>query len=130
MAEGKFGLKDGTDYLEHYNWEPGMNDDLAYADRAGWQTSVAMLTGGCSEEYDLFGGPEVGNQYDLDPMGEERGMTTFSRDTPEAMDHIGMAGEEHGDGMQEGEVTTTGGKRVNLTSPQTYNRIAANKKNG
>ena len=126
---GKFGLKDGTEYLPKYNWETGMNDDLAYADRAGWQTSVAMLTGGQPMDWDDLGALEVGNQYDHDPMGEDRSMATFSEGVPRAKGMIGMMATESGGGMQETQ-RTVGGKSVNLETPQTYNRIDANKKNG
>lgn len=124
---GKFGLLDGTSYLPKYNWSTGMNDELAYSDRAGWQTSIAMLTGGQPMDWDELGALEVGNQYDLDPMGEERGKTTFSDDVPRAMGHIGMMTTESGGGMQETDVTV-GGKRVNLSTPQTYNKIDQMKK--
>jgi len=125
---GKFGLKDGTEYLHKYNWETGMNDDLAYSDRAGWQTSVAMLTGGQPMDWDELGALEVGNQYDLDPMGEDRGKTTFSDSVPSAKGMIGMMATESS-GMQATD-RTVGGKNVNLETPQTYNKIDANKKNG
>lgn len=124
---GKFGLKDGTEYLPRYNWGLGMNDDLAYADRAGWQTSVAMLTGGQPMDWDDLGALEVGNQYDLDPMGEDRGMTTFSDDVPRAMGHVGMMTAEGGAPMQAAD-TEVSGKRVNLSTPQTYNSVGAMKK--
>lgn len=119
MADSKH-LKSGADYLDAYNWEPGMNDDLAYADRAGYQTSVEMLTTGRPEDWSMFGGPEVGNQYDLDPMGEERSMTTFSHGDPSAHGHIGVAGAEGAVSPQSTE-TTTGGKRV-ASAPQNYSR--------
>jgi hypothetical protein len=124
-----FKLKAGTDYLPSYNWEIGMNDDLAYADRAGWETSVEMLTGGSAHDWDVFGGLEVGNQYDLDPMGEERAMTTFSKDDPKAKGHIGAAAAEGGAGMQDNAnyVTTTGGKKM-ATGPQNYNAVGLSKK--
>ena len=128
---GKFGMKDGTEYLPEYNWTPGMNDDLAYADRAGWETSVAMLTGGVPQDWDMFGGPEVGNQYDLDPMSEARTMTTFSESDPKALDHIGMAAAEGATGMQENAayVTLTGpGGKKSATAPQNYTNVGRMKK--
>lgn len=129
MADGKFALKDGTEYLPAYNWEIGMNDDLAYSDRAGWTTSVEAITGGVAHEMFMFGGLEVGNQYDLDPMGEERSMTTFSDGDPAAKGHVGMASLEVGAGMQDNAnyVTTTGGKKM-ATGPQNYNRVGMSKK--
>jgi hypothetical protein len=126
---GKFNLKSGTEYLPKYNWELGMNDDLAYSDRAGWTTSTEMLCGGVGMEWDDLGALEVGNQYDLDPMSEERGKTTFSDGVPTAMGHIGIMAAEGAPGMQMTE-RTVGGKNVDLSSPQTYNKIDANKYKG
>lgn len=124
-----FKLKDGTDYLPDYNWEIGMNDDLAYSDRAGWTTSVEMVTTGKPMAMFALGGLEVGNQYDLDPMGEEREMTTFSPDDPAAKGRIGMASMEVGAGMQDNAsyMTTTGGKRIAM-GPQNYNDVGMSKK--
>jgi len=124
-----FKLKSGVDYLPDYNWEIGMNDDLAYSDRAGWTTSVEMLTTGSAHEWDMFGGLEVGNQYDLDAMGEERQHTTFSQGDPKAAGHIGGASMEAGAGMQDNAnyVTTTGGKKM-ATGPQNYNAVGMSKK--
>ncbi len=120
-------LQDGTQYIVHYDWEPGMNDDVMMSDRAGFTTSVEMLTTGRPEDWGVFGGPEVGNQYDLDPMGEERGMTTFSRENPQAKGMIGMMATEGG-GMDGGvKATTVGGKSTDL-APQTYNRIGMKSK--
>lgn len=126
---GKFGLKDGTEYLPKYNWETGMNDDLAYSDRAGYQTSIAMLTGGQPMDWDDLGALEVGNQYDLDQMGETRGMTTFSDSVPRATGAQGMLGME-ASASQQSTDRTVGGKSVNLSTPQTYNTIDANKYRG
>ncbi len=126
MADLK--LKSGTEYLPAYNWEPGMNDDVMLSDRAGYTTSVEMLTGGAPHEWDMFGGPEVGNQYDLDPMGEERGMTTFSMDDPKANGHIGMMAAEGGASRDGGSpAMTVGGKSTDL-APQTYNRVGLKQK--
>ena len=126
-----FKLKAGTDYLPGYNWEIGMNDDLAYSDRAGWTTSVEMLTTGSPRDWDMFGGLEVGNNYDLDPMGEERHLATFSPSDPKAMGMIGKAGMEGGAGMQDNAsyVTTTGGKKM-AEGPQNYNSVGMSKKGG
>jgi len=57
---------------------PGMNPGQMESDRKkGWHTTPNMLTEG--EHHDLFdgGGPEVGNPYDIDPMGEEYHDVTF-----------------------------------------------------
>ena len=122
-------LKSGKDYLPTYNWSVGMNDDVAYQDRAGWQTSVEMLTGGSPAEWDAYGGLEVGNQYDMDPMGEERDMTTFNDGAmgPQAHGHIGIMAGEGFTPMQPTQ-RTVGGKNVDLMAPQTYNDIGRIKK--
>lgn len=122
-------LKSGVEYLPKYNLEPGMNDDLAYEDRAGFCTSIEMLTTGSPQDWNDFSGPEVGNPYDMDPMGEERTMMTFGADS-KALGHIGEAATEAG-GHQEGAgaATTTGGKSTHL-APQNYNRVGAMKRNG
>jgi hypothetical protein len=114
-------LKSGVDYLNRRNWAPGMNDDLAYADRAGFNTSVEMLTTGSPQDWTDFGTPDVGNPYDLDGMGEARSNRTFSVEEPKADGFIGMLPTESV-GEQEGTVTTVSGKRANLSSPQTYSR--------
>jgi hypothetical protein len=124
---GKFTLKSGAEYLPAYNHEIGMNDDVAMSDRAGWTTSTEMLCGGRGEEYDMFGGLEVGNQYDLDVMGEDRSMTTFSSGTPEMKGKVGMMGMAGAPGMQSTQ-RTSGGKNVDLESPQTYSDIDQMKK--
>ena len=126
---GKFGMKDGSEYLPKYNWEIGMNDDLAYSDRAGWQTSTEMLTGGKPMDWLELSGLEVGpDPYENDPMGEDRTMMTFSTGVPNATGKIGLMGAEGGASMQAGASTTSGGKSVNLSTPQTYNKIDANKR--
>lgn len=134
MADGKFAMKDGTEYLPKYTWTEGMNDDLAYSDRAGWTTSMEMLTGGVAHDWTDFGSLEVGNQYDLDAMGEERSMTTFAEgDGPMAKSHIGMMSMEDGAGMQDNANYSTlsgpGGKKVAM-APQNYNNVGKMSKNG
>lgn len=123
----KFNLKAGTDYLPSYNLEPGMNDELAYSDRAGWTTSTEMLCGGVSMGWGELGGLEVGPQYDLDVMGEERSMTTFSSSEPKAKGMIGEMATAGAPGMQSTQ-RTLGGKSVDLSEPQTYNSVGLSKK--
>lgn len=124
-----YKLQDGTDYLPKYNHELGMNDELQYADRAGWQTSVEMVTGGKPMDWDDLGSLEVApDSYELDPMGENREMMTFSTGVPRATGKIGMMGMEASAPMQDGASMTSGGKKVNLSNPQTYNKIDAYKK--
>jgi hypothetical protein len=52
--------------------EPGMDEAQAQMDRQGFRTSVEMITGGVRKMVGEGTGPEVGNQYDVDPLGEER----------------------------------------------------------
>lgn len=118
-------LKDGTMYLPKYNWDAGMNDDLAYADRAGYNTSVEMVTSGSPHDWGDFGTLEVGPPYEMDPMGEDRSMMTFPAEN--AKGHIGMATTESAS-QQGTQRTVGGGKAVELEDPQTYNSIAISKK--
>jgi len=58
--------------------EPGMDDEQAQTDRHGWRTSVDFVTGkGMLVEAMSAGGPEVGNQFDTDPLGEEYSAITY-----------------------------------------------------
>ena len=120
-------LQSGKNYLPSYNWEIGMNDDVAYSDRSGYSTSVEAALSGIAADWDDMGGLEVGNQYDLDPMSEERSDTTFSQGVPRAKGKIGMMGVEGGASMQATQ-RTVGGKSVDLETPQTYNSIDVGKK--
>ena len=52
--------------------EPGMDEAQAQKDRQGFTTTVEMITGGMKKMVGDGTGPEVGNQYDTDPLGEER----------------------------------------------------------
>jgi hypothetical protein len=120
-------MKAGTDYLPTYNWEPGMNDEVAYADRAGYNTSVTMLTEGVAADWGDFGSLEVApTNYEMDPMGEDRTMMTFP--AGKAMGHVGMMATEGSGGMQPTQRTVGGGKSVDISSPQNYNSIANLKK--
>jgi hypothetical protein len=124
----KFGLQAGTDYIVKYNWGYGMNDDVAYNDRSGFTTSVEMVTGGVAEDFAVFGSLEVGNQYDLDPMGEERSKTTFSEGDPMAMGMVGMLATEAAS-MQSTETMVGDGKKVDISSPQNYSSGTKMRKN-
>jgi len=117
-------LKDGTDYLPKYNWTTGMNDDLARADAAGYNTSIEMVTSGVPLDWGDLGGLEVGpSNYEMDPMGEERTKMTFPADG--ALGMIGMAATEAA--PQQGTQALVGGKRADMSSPQTYNSIGLKK---
>ena len=124
MAAPKQGSMSGADVLPKYNWDLGVNEEVMDSDRGGFVTSVNMITGGQAYDWDCFGGLEVGNQYDMDPMGEERTETTFnsSADGPEAMGSVGMLGAQGGAGKQSGAVATIGGGKTVREEPQTYTR--------
>src|SRR5271165_1960871 len=70
-----------------HNLEPGMNHEQQRKDAAGYSTDLDMLTGGILCDAMMGGGPEVGNAYDKDPLGENRHMVTF---TDEVMPEGGM----------------------------------------
>ena len=67
-----------AEIMDSKKLEPGMDDAQAQADRRGWAIPVTMPTG--QNEIAAVGanaGPEVGNQYDVDPMGEEYSAVTY-----------------------------------------------------
>ena len=64
-------------YLKDHNLTPGMDDAQAREDATGYTTTVEMLTGGVSEQWDVGGGPVVGLAYDQDELGEDREMVTW-----------------------------------------------------
>jgi len=122
----KQGVQSGADVLPSYNWGLGMNEEVMDSDRGGWVTSVEMLTGGVAHDWYCFGGLEVGNQYDMDPMGEERDMTTFngSDDGPQALGNVGMMAAGGGAGKQAGAVVKEVGGKTMREEPQTYTRYS------
>jgi len=64
--------------------EPGMDDAQAAADRKGFRTTTEMVTGaGMVVAMNDMGGPEVGNQYDADPMGEDYSAVTYPTSEPD-----------------------------------------------
>jgi hypothetical protein len=122
MRAFNMAMTSGDKYLPAYNWEPGMNDEVAYADRVTYATSVEMLTTGVAEDWGHFGSLEVGNPYDMDPMGEDRSLMTFP-----ASDAKGMIGKmATASAGPQNTQTTVGGKSV-ASTPQTYNKVAVNK---
>jgi hypothetical protein len=60
-----------------YNPNPGMNEAQEKKDRAGFHTTVENVTGGETKDVGDGCGPEVGNPYDGDPMGEEYAGVTY-----------------------------------------------------
>lgn len=64
--------------------EPGMDDAQAAMDRKGYTTTMDMVTGkGNIVAMNDMGGPEVGNPYCNDPMGEDYSPVTFVRNEPD-----------------------------------------------
>ena len=59
------------------NLTPGMDKAQIDADRKGFRTTVQNVTGGETMDLGDDSGPEVGNAYGNDPMGEERSNITF-----------------------------------------------------
>lgn len=57
---------------------PAMDDPQAQSDRMGWTIPPGMPTGN-SDRMDAMmgGGPEVGNNFDEDPLGEEFKNVTY-----------------------------------------------------
>lgn len=95
--------------------EPGMNDEQAQADRHGWRTTVGMVTGQGELEGALeCGGPEVGNPYDVDPLGEDYKPVTYPT-------NIAMPPGKIGGAAPSGEMPmrSSGGGTV-ATAPQNY----------
>lgn len=123
----KQGSQSGADVLPKYNWGLGMNDEMMDHDRGGFTTSTEMLTGGVSHEWYCFGGLEVGNPYDLDPMGEERTDATFNKSEsgPYALGGMGSMASEGSAGKQEGGAVVSGqGGRTMQSAPQTYTKYS------
>lgn len=126
MAAPKQGSMSGADVLPKYNWGLGMNDEMMESDRGGWVTSVEMVTGGQAFDWYCFGGLEVGNPYDMDPMGEVRDNKTFEGgDGPQALGPSSMMGSQGGAGSQEGgSVMEVGGGKTMRSAPQTYTKFS------
>lgn len=64
--------------------EPGMDDPQAAMDRRGFVITDEMVTGkGRVVAMNDGGGPEVGNPYDCDPMGEEYEPLAYPASEPD-----------------------------------------------
>lgn len=60
------------------NNQPGMNDAQKVADSKTFGTTFEMQAGGgVFKELGAMSGPQVGNPYDGDAMGENRSMITY-----------------------------------------------------
>jgi hypothetical protein len=99
------------------NLEPGMDDPQAQADRKGWQTTVASLTGAgeANLSYEDRAGPEVGNNYDIDPLGEEYSPVTYTQSTSQGSASAGPSAQEPR-GDKAGKTTAS--------APQNYSNVA------
>ena len=64
-------------YIEMWDEDPNGHQAQAQADRKGWKTTTTMVTGGEQQDALALAGPEVGNPYDEDEMGENRGRVTY-----------------------------------------------------
>lgn len=125
MAAPKQGSMSGADVLPKYNWGLGMNDEMMESDRGGFVTSVEMVTGGQAFDWYCFGGLEVGNPYDMDPMGEVRDNQTFSGgDGPQALGSIGGASTGSAGSQDGGGVVDMGGGKTARQAPQTYTKFS------
>lgn len=123
----KQGSQSGADVLPKYNFDLGVNDEMMEHDRGGWTTSVAMITGGEAHEWDAFGGLEVGNQYSMDPMGEQRTEATFNSGEygPQPFGSLNSSGASGAAGKQEGgAVVSAQGGRTMQGAPQTYTKYS------
>ena len=99
-------------------FEPGMDDDQAQEDRKGWKIPSGMPTGDNEvRAYSDGGGPEVGNPYDLDPMGEEYHPVTYA-DSSEAKGQMG-SGRGGATPSEQQPRKTADGKKV-ASAPQNY----------
>lgn len=120
------GLVSGSKYLGMYNWEGGMDDEQAYADRVTYATDTTMLTTGYDQDAIEGGWLEVGGPYEMDPMGEQRDDKTFKQPEPQAMGQIGMLSTAGA--TPQATMTTVGGKSV-AQAPQNYGSQRMAKKN-
>ena len=118
----------GTETTPMADLELGMNFDQWVRDRAGFRTSVAMVTGGVSAMFGEYAGPEVGANYQ-GGMGEDRTEPTYSMDrnrggVPNPPGRMGPSGSASPG--QYGEKSTTGFGKSTLRAPQNY-RLFSNK---
>lgn len=61
--------------------EPGMDDPQAEKDRAGWEIDSGFPVGKNRSAHFCDGaGPEVGNPYDYDGLGEEYSAVTYGKE--------------------------------------------------
>lgn len=81
MAKQSGPNMDGTEVIPEVDLEVGMNFDQWSRDRAGFRTSMAMVTGGVSAMFGDHAGPEVGENYP-GGMGEDRHEPTYATSNP------------------------------------------------
>jgi len=82
--------------MESKNLFPGMNDEEAQKDRAGYHTTVEMVTGGVMDEAFNGGGVEVGNCYDEDALGEEYSNVSYGSGQGMPKGAVGKGGKAVG----------------------------------
>ena len=57
--------------------QPGMDTPIRNRDSGTWPVESDLFFSGRFVELGTNSGPEVGNPYDVDEMGEERAMITY-----------------------------------------------------
>lgn len=68
-----------TVFDKDYKQQPGMDNAQRDADSKTFAVPVEMLTSGKFMELGEMSGPQVGNAYDADALGEERAKITYER---------------------------------------------------
>jgi hypothetical protein len=73
-------LKSKADvFSPDYNAQPGMNDEQRKADAITWKVDPKMMFEGELKELGCYEGPQVGNPFSGDAMGEERMKITYAK---------------------------------------------------
>ena len=113
---------DGAEIIPEVNLEPGMNFDLWARDRAGFRTSMRMVTGGITCHLGDYSGIEVGPMYQSG-MAEERVDITYVQSNPvfhfpDPTGRIPLQGPTNPGEFQK-ESATQFGKNT-LRAPQNY----------
>ena len=66
-----------TIFNPEYDQKPGMDDSKRVADSKTWKVTVEDLTAGVFHGLEYRSGPQVGNGYDGDALGEDRTKITY-----------------------------------------------------
>lgn len=114
----------GTDTIPVRDLEVGINFDQWARDRAGFRTSVEMVTGGVSAMFGEHSGPEVGENYG-GGLAEDRHEVTFRTDNdaagaslPAPPGRMGLEGAVSPG--SDGKKSSTGFGKSTLRAPQNY----------